>query len=43
MHSERLSPSTDWSFTVRDGVLIFANTPDLYRDEIWRQPILQPK
>jgi hypothetical protein len=34
---------TDWSFTVRDGVIIFSNTPDLYRDEIWQRPILKPK
>ena len=33
----------DWSFTVRDGTIIFANTPDLYRDEIWQRPILLPK
>jgi hypothetical protein len=33
----------DWSFTVRDGVIIFRNTPDLYREGIWLQPIIIPK
>jgi len=33
----------DWSFTVRDGVIIFRNTPDLYREGIWQQPIILPK
>ena len=36
-------PLADWSYTVRDRVIIFSNTPDLYRDEIWSLPILQPK
>ena len=31
------------SFTVRDGVIIFSTTRDLYDDEIWKQPILKPK
>lgn len=36
-------PLGGWSYTVRDGIIIFSNTPDLYRDEIWTLPILQPK
>ena len=32
-----------WSFTVRDGVLVFSNSKDLYQDEIWQLPILLPK
>ncbi len=31
------------SFTVRDGVIIFSTTRDLYDDKIWEQPILPPK
>ena len=33
----------DWSFTVRDDVLVFTNSKDFYQDEIWQRPILQPK
>ena len=40
---QELIALTDWSFTVRDGVIIFSNTPDLYRDDIWQRPIIQPK
>lgn len=31
------------SFTVRDGVIIFSTTRDLYDDEIWERPILPSK
>lgn len=31
------------SFTVRDGVIIFSTTRDLYDDKIWEQAILPPK
>lgn len=31
------------SFTVRDGVIIFSTTRDLYEDKIWERPILPPK
>jgi hypothetical protein len=32
-----------WSFTVRDGVIIFRDTLDLYREGICQQPIILPK
>ena len=36
-------PLVEWSYTVRDGVLVFTNSKDLYQDEIWQRPILLPK